>query len=71
MKIRCRDCGHSETMNKELILTLLGGAAAGFGFWAWVSFLFAGTGFAMPLCIAMALLHKPSHEDLFSHIISK
>ncbi|ERP95050.1 hypothetical protein Q674_06300 [Acinetobacter sp. COS3] len=55
MKIRCRDCGHSETMNKELILTFLGGAAAGFGFWAWVSFLFAGTGFAMPLCIAIVV----------------
>ena len=55
MKIRCRSCGHSETLNKELIVTLLGGAVAGFGFWAWVSFLFAGTGFAMPLCIALVV----------------
>lgn len=55
MKIRCRSCGHSETLNKELIVTLLGGAVAGFGFWAWVSFLFAGTGFAMPLCIAIVV----------------
>lgn len=55
MKIRCRSCSHSETLNKELIVTLLGGAVAGFGFWAWVSFLFAGTGFAMPICIALVV----------------
>jgi hypothetical protein len=55
MKIRCRDCGHSEPVNKELILTVLGGVMAGAGFWAWVSFLFAGTGFAMPLCIAIVV----------------
>ena len=55
MKIRCRDCGHSEPVNKELILTVLGGVMAGAGFWAWVSFLFAGTGFAMPICIAIVI----------------
>ena len=55
MKIRCRSCSHSETLNKELIVTLLGGAVAGFCFWAWVSFLFAGTGFAMPICIALVV----------------
>lgn len=23
------------------------------GFWAWVTYLFAGTGFALPICIAI------------------
>ncbi|MGE0811529.1 MAG: phospholipase D-like domain-containing protein [Immundisolibacter sp.] len=34
-------------------MKIIGGATAGFGFWAWVSFLFAGTGFAMAICIAI------------------
>ncbi|WP_212749345.1 hypothetical protein [Acinetobacter sp. CIP-A165] len=55
MKIRCRSCGHSEPVNKELLLTVIGGAMAGAGFFAWTSFLFAGTGFAMPLCIAIVV----------------
>ena len=53
MIIKCRDCGHSEIVNADFFVKILGGATAGFGFWAWVSFLFAGTGFAMVICIAI------------------
>lgn len=49
MKIRCKNCGYEEAVNKELFVKVLGGAVSGFGFWAWVSFLFAGTGFAMAI----------------------
>ena len=35
---------------------VLGGALSGFGFYAWVSFLFAGTGFAMGICLGIVLL---------------
>jgi len=53
MKIRCRDCGHSEAVNADLFVKIIGGAVGGFGFWAWTAFLFAGTGFAMGICIAI------------------
>lgn len=53
MRIKCLDCGHSEEVTLDLFVKIIGGATAGFGFWAWVSFLFAGTGFAMTICIAI------------------
>lgn len=53
MRIKCLDCGHTEEVNLDLFVKIIGGATTGFGFWAWVSFLFAGTGFAMVICIAI------------------
>ena len=53
MKIRCRSCGHSEKPTLELFVKLIGGALPIGGFWAWVSYLLAGTGFALPIVIAM------------------
>lgn len=55
MKLVCKNCGHEEVVNKELFVKVLGTAVSGFGFWAWVSFLFAGTGFAMGICVAIVL----------------
>lgn len=51
--IVCKNCGHYEEVNSRLFAKIIGGAVAGFGYWAWVSFLFAGTGLAMPICIAI------------------
>ncbi|AYO53942.1 tetratricopeptide repeat protein [Acinetobacter wuhouensis] len=53
MKIQCKNCGFTETTNKELFVKVLGAAMPAFGFFAWTSFLFAGTGFAMAICIAI------------------
>lgn len=55
MQIRCESCGHTQEVNKELILKIIGGSVSGFGIWAWTSFFFAGTGFAMPICIAIVI----------------
>lgn len=55
MKIRCKDCGHTEEVNCNLFAKIIGGAVSGFGFWAWVTFLFAGTGFAMVICVAIVI----------------
>lgn len=55
MKIKCKKCGHVETINKHFFVKALGVGAAGFGFWAWVSFLLAGTGLALPICAAIVL----------------
>jgi hypothetical protein len=53
MDIECRACGHQEETNKDLFVKIIGGAMPIGGFWAWVTYLFAGTGFAMAIVIAI------------------
>lgn len=53
MKIKCRSCGHSEKTTKELIVKIIGGALPVGGFYAWVTYLLAGTGLALPIVIAL------------------
>lgn len=55
MKLKCKKCGHTETVNKRFFLKAIGGAVTVFGFWAWVAFISAGTGFALPICVAIVL----------------
>lgn len=55
MKLKCKKCGHAETVNKRFFLKVIGVALSGGGFWAWVAYIFAGTGFALPICIAIVL----------------
>lgn len=55
MKLKCNKCGHKETINKRFFLKAIGGGMAGFGYWAWVAYIFAGTGLALPICIAIVL----------------
>ena len=51
--IRCKNCGHRETVDKRWFFKVIGGVMAGFGPVAWVTFLFAGTGLALPICAAI------------------
>jgi len=53
MEIKCRNCGHIEKTNLGLFIKILGGTLPLGGFWAWVTYLFAGTGLAMPICLAI------------------
>ncbi len=53
MKIRCKKCGHFEETNLALFVKIIGGTMPLGGFWAWVTYLFAGTGFALPIVIAI------------------
>jgi hypothetical protein len=53
MVIRCRNCGHSEETNKDFFVKLIGGVLPLGGGYAWVAYLFAGTGFALPICAAI------------------
>lgn len=55
MKIECKKCGNKQTVNAKFIVTLIGAAMPVGGFWAWVTFFFAGTGLALPICIALVL----------------
>lgn len=53
MKIRCKHCGYTEETSKDLFVKIIGGVLPAGGYWAWVTYFFAGTGFAMPIVIAM------------------
>lgn len=53
MKIRCRKCGKSEETSLGFFVKIIGGAMPLGGFWAWTAYLFAGTGFALPIVIAI------------------
>lgn len=55
MYVVCKKCSYRETLNKRFILKVMGAAFAGGGFWAWVTFFFAGTGLALPICIALVV----------------
>ena len=53
MKITCGGCGHQERTNLKFFVRIIGGAMPVGGYWAWVTYLFAGTGFAMPIVVAI------------------
>lgn len=53
MKIKCRNCNHSEETSLGLFVKIIGGAMPVGGYWAWVTYLFAGTGFAMGIVVAI------------------
>ena len=53
MKIKCKKCGYTEETNKDLWIKILGGALPTGGFAAWITYLLAGTGFALEIVTAM------------------
>jgi hypothetical protein len=53
MKIKCRKCGNVEETSLGLFVKIIGGALPVGGFWAWTAYLFAGTGFALPIVVAI------------------
>jgi len=53
MKIKCTSCGYREEVNTRLFIRIIGGVMPFGGYWAWVTYFFAGTGFAMPIIIAI------------------
>ncbi|WP_031385442.1 hypothetical protein [Desulfonatronum thiodismutans] len=53
MKIKCLSCGNTTKVTVELIVKIIGGAMPIGGFYAWVTYLLAGTGLALPIVIAL------------------
>lgn len=53
MRIKCTNCGYAEKTDKDFFVKLIGGAMPVGGFWAWTTYLFAGTGFAMAIVVAI------------------
>lgn len=55
MRIHCKECSHSEEPTAEFFVKVIGGAMPIGGFWAWVTYFFAGTGFAFAICATMVV----------------
>lgn len=53
MELKCKKCGHKEKVNKAFWLKVLGGTIVAGGAKAWVAYIFAGTGLALPICTAI------------------
>ncbi len=53
MEIQCCTCGYSEKTDIGFFVKIIGGALPVGGLWAWVAYFFAGTGFALPIVIAI------------------
>jgi hypothetical protein len=53
--IQCKSCNYKEKVNKRFFIKVIGGGFVGGGFWAWVAYFFAGTGFALPICVAIVV----------------
>ena len=47
MRIHCKECSHSEEPTAEFFVKVIGGAMPFGGFWAWVTYFFAGNGFCI------------------------
>lgn len=74
MRIKCKKCGFIETVNAKTIVTILGSAMPVGGFWAWVTFFFAGTGLALPICIALVtggVAMLAFRDEIVKWIVSK
>jgi len=74
MKIKCTICEHTEKTDIDFFVKLIGGAMPVGGFWAWTTYLFAGTGFAMAIVVAIIgggvamLIYK---DEIVEWIINK
>lgn len=51
--VKCKCCGYKEEANKTFFLKVMGGSFVSGGFTAWVTYFFAGTGFAFGICVAI------------------
>ena len=53
MEIICKNCAHKEKTDLDFFVKLIGAALPFGGYWAWVTYLFAGTGFGIRIPIPM------------------
>lgn len=55
--IKCKNCGHEEQITSGVIRKMVmgGGAMLKGGMSAWTGYLFAGSGIAYPLCVAIGV----------------
>ncbi|EGQ8035514.1 hypothetical protein AB3A93_003825 [Vibrio parahaemolyticus] len=74
MKIKCTCCGHEEETTLDFWVKIIGGVMPLGGFWAWTTYLLAGTGLALPLVVAIiaggtaTLIYKDEIAEKLSQI---
>ncbi|GHQ15335.1 hypothetical protein VN0283_00870 [Helicobacter pylori] len=51
--LKCKSCGHKEETSLKFFARVIEAALPAGGFYVWVEYLLAETGFALPLCIAI------------------
>ncbi|UNM97203.1 hypothetical protein MMG00_04960 [Ignatzschineria rhizosphaerae] len=51
--IKCKICDFEKKAKNKLLIKMIGIALIAFGFWAWISYLFAGSGAAFIICVSI------------------
>ncbi len=51
--LKCKSCGHKEETSLKFFVRVIGAALPARGAVAWTTYLFVGTGFALPICAAI------------------
>ncbi|GAA7131404.1 hypothetical protein Kyoto67A_04790 [Helicobacter pylori] len=51
--LKCKSCRHKEETSLKFFVRVIGAVLPARGAVAWTTYLFVGTGFALPLCIAI------------------
>ncbi|GAA6967581.1 hypothetical protein VN0250_05470 [Helicobacter pylori] len=51
--LKCKSCRHKEETSLKFFVRVIGEALPTRGAAAWTTYLFAGTGFALPICAAI------------------
>ncbi|MGT0060173.1 hypothetical protein [Helicobacter pylori] len=51
--LKCKSCGHKEETSLKFFVRVIGAALPAGGAAAWTTYLFAGTGFALPIFAAI------------------
>lgn len=51
--LKCKSCRHKEETSLKFFVRVIGAVLPARGAVAWTTYLFAGTGFALPICVAI------------------
>ncbi|WRC78959.1 hypothetical protein E5L05_02115 [Helicobacter pylori] len=53
--LNCKSCRHKEETSLKFFVRVIGAVLPARGAVAWTTYLFAGTGFALPICVAIII----------------
>ncbi len=72
--LKCKSCGNKEETNLKFFVRVIGSALPAGGVAAWTTYLFAGTGFAAPICatiIARGVATLAFQDEIIEWLASK
>ncbi|GAA7252269.1 hypothetical protein HpCK38_00510 [Helicobacter pylori] len=53
--LKCKSCRHKEETSLKFFVRVIGAVLPARGAVAWTTYLFTGTGFALPICAAIII----------------